>query len=84
MKCAIIGLGVIGKVHISVLKELGTEIVAVCDCDEEKLKPILYRDMSYSQIKDLLDYEVYSIDIENEYDEPYFKITYCDPHGEWK
>lgn len=52
--------------------------------DEEKLEPILYRDMSYSQIKDLLDYEVYSIYIEVEYDEPYFKITYCDPYGEWK
>lgn len=52
--------------------------------DEDKLKPILYRDMSYSQIKDLLDYEVYSIYIEYEYDKPYFKITYCDPYGEWK
>lgn len=49
MKCAIIGLGVIGKVHISVLKELGTEIVAVCDCDEEKLK-------QYPEISGYVDY----------------------------
>lgn len=50
MKTAIVGLGVIGKVHISVLKELGTEIVAVCDCDEEKLK-------EYSEYAAYLDYE---------------------------
>ena len=33
MKSAIIGLGVIGKVHISVLQELNLEIAAVCDCE---------------------------------------------------
>lgn len=51
--------------------------------DEEKLKPTLYRDMSYSQIKDLLDYEVYSIYIRND-GKPYFEISYRDPYGEWK
>lgn len=51
--------------------------------DEEKLKPTLYRDISYLQIKDLLDYEVYSIYIQND-GKPYFKISYCDPYGEWK
>lgn len=50
MKTAIVGLGVISKVHISVLKELGAEIVAVCDCDEEKLK-------EYSEYAAYLDYE---------------------------
>lgn len=50
MRTAIVGLGVIGKVHISVLKELGAEIVAVCDCDETKLK-------EYSEYAAYLEYE---------------------------
>ncbi len=36
MKAAVIGLGVIGKVHIGVLKELGIPLAAVCDVDEDK------------------------------------------------
>lgn len=35
MKSAIIGLGVIGKVHYEVLKNVGEEIVALCDIDPE-------------------------------------------------
>lgn len=50
MKTAIVGLGVIGKVHISVLRELNSEIVAVCDCDEDKLK-------EYSEYATYLEYE---------------------------
>ena len=50
MRTAIVGLGVIGKVHVSVLKELGAEIVAVCDCDEDKLK-------QYPEISGYVDYE---------------------------
>ena len=34
MRAAIIGLGVIGRVHAEVLAKLGEEIVAVCDVDE--------------------------------------------------
>ena len=37
MRAAIIGLGVIGKVHYQVLRELGEEIVALCDVDLSKL-----------------------------------------------
>lgn len=63
------------KISITILYDDGSE--------EEKLEPTLYCDMSYSQIKDLLDYEVYSIYIKND-DKPYFEISYCDPKGEWK
>lgn len=53
--------------------------------DEEKLEPTVYEDLKFSQIKDLLKYEVHSIWIKSdEEDEPYFEISYCDPHGEWK
>ena len=36
MKVALVGLGVIGKVHLAVLKELGADIVAVCDILPER------------------------------------------------
>ena len=53
---------------------------------EEKLEPTLYKDIKFSQIKDLLRYEVYSIYIEKDENDnkPYFEISYCDPYGEWK
>lgn len=34
MRCAIIGLGVIGKLHAKTLSDQGKEIVALCDIDE--------------------------------------------------
>ena len=37
MKVAIVGLGVIGKVHMKVLREQGIEVGAVCDIDAAKL-----------------------------------------------
>ena len=53
--------------------------------NEEKLGPTLYREIKFSQIKDLLKYEVYSVWIEQDEDnKPCFEISYCDPHGEWK
>lgn len=36
MKSAIVGLGVIGKVHLSILSKMGADIVAVCDIDTAK------------------------------------------------
>ena len=52
---------------------------------EEKLEPTVYGDIKFSQIKDLLKYEVYSVWIEQDEDnKSYFEISYCDPHGEWK
>ena len=53
--------------------------------DEEKLETTVYTDIKFSQIKDLLKYEVYSVWIKpDEEDKPCFEISYCDPHGEWK
>jgi predicted dehydrogenase len=37
LKIAIVGLGVIGKVHAAALKEQGKALYAVCDTDPEKL-----------------------------------------------
>ncbi|MBO4380827.1 MAG: Gfo/Idh/MocA family oxidoreductase [Clostridia bacterium] len=51
MKSAIIGLGVIGKVHYDVLKKQGEEIVALCDTDFEKLG-------EYEGVKKYFDYKV--------------------------
>lgn len=65
------------KISIEILYDDGSEDV--------RLKPTRYSDIKYCNIKDYLKYEVYSIDIEKEKaDEPYFKISYCCPHGEWK
>lgn len=49
MKVAVIGLGVIGKVHIKVVRETEHELVAVCDIDKEKLS-------LYPEVKDYTDY----------------------------
>lgn len=53
--------------------------------DEEKLEPTVYADIKFSQVKDLLKYEVYSVWIKKDEDnKPYVEISYCDPYGEWK
>lgn len=49
MRVAVIGLGVVGQVHIKVIQETKSELVAVCDTDVEKLK-------SYAGIKGYTDY----------------------------
>ena len=38
MTAAVVGLGVIGSHHINVLQNLGINICAVCDIDEEKAR----------------------------------------------
>jgi len=38
MKTALVGLGVIGQVHVDIINKLGLDLVAVCDVDENKLK----------------------------------------------
>lgn len=54
MRVAVIGLGVIGKVHIKVIRETENELVAVCDTDEEKLA--LYPDVKgYTDYVTMLD-----------------------------
>lgn len=50
MKAAIIGLGVIGKVHYEVLKRQGEDIVALCDIDAAKLN-------GYDNVKKYFDYK---------------------------
>lgn len=50
MKIAIVGLGVIGSVHAHILLEQNRNLIAVCDCDAEKLK-------NYPQIAGYTDYE---------------------------
>lgn len=50
LRTAIIGLGVIGKVHYEVLQKQGEEIVALCDVDVEKLTP-------YEGVKKYTDYQ---------------------------
>lgn len=50
MKSAIIGLGVIGKVHYDVLKSQNADIVALCDIDESVLQ-------KYDCVKKYTDYK---------------------------
>lgn len=50
MKSAIIGLGVIGKVHYDVLKSQDADIVALCDIDESVLQ-------KYDGVKKYTDYK---------------------------
>lgn len=49
MKIAVVGLGVIGTVHVSILKNFGYDPVALCDIDKEKLA-------KYEGVKRYTDY----------------------------
>lgn len=49
VKSAVIGLGIIGSVHVRVLQNLGHEIAAVCDTDESRFS-------EYSNILHCTDY----------------------------
>ena len=40
MRCGIIGLGVIGRVHAEVLSENGMDVVALCDIDAARAERI--------------------------------------------
>ncbi len=67
MRAAIIGLGVIGKVHFDVLARQGENVVALCDIDAEKL--VNYTDVAkYSDYKEMLRKE--SVDV----------VHVCTPH----
>lgn len=67
MKSAIIGLGVIGKVHYDVLKKQNADIVALCDIDENVLSKFDCA-KKYTDYKTMLDCE--NIDV----------VHICTPH----
>jgi predicted dehydrogenase len=54
MKSALIGVGVIGKIHLNILKSINTDIVGVCDIDESKLENIDVN-IKYTDYKKMLD-----------------------------
>ncbi len=54
MKTAIIGLGVIGDVHLEVLRSQNKNIVAVCDIDESKFSKC-EEALHYKDYKKMLD-----------------------------
>ena len=54
MKAAVIGIGVIGKVHLEVLAELNIRVTAVCDTDENKIKN-LQGVKKYADYKKMID-----------------------------
>ena len=56
MNSAIIGLGVIGKVHYDTLKKQGENVVAICDIDSGKLANFS-ADRKYDDYKKMLDDE---------------------------
>ena len=54
MTSAVVGLGIIGKVHIQILRELSENRIVVCDVDEKKLAE--YPDVQgYSDYEKMLD-----------------------------
>ncbi|MFQ7076947.1 MAG: Gfo/Idh/MocA family oxidoreductase [Christensenellaceae bacterium] len=55
MRAAIVGLGVIGRVHAEVLRAQGETLCAVCDTDAEKLKD--FSAAKYTDYLRLLDEE---------------------------
>ena len=50
MRVAVVGMGVIGNVHTQILLEQNKKLVAICDCDEEKLN-------GYPNVKGYTDYQ---------------------------
>jgi predicted dehydrogenase len=67
LRSAVIGLGVIGKVHLSVISDSGNELVCVCDNDESKLS-LCPSAKGYTDYKLMLDSE--KIDV----------LHICTPH----
>lgn len=54
MKIALIGYGVIGKVHINVINNLNENLVGICDIDENKLNGF-DENITYTDYKEMLD-----------------------------
>lgn len=56
MRCGIIGLGVIGRVHAEVLSENGMDVIALCDIDAARAERI--RDEFFPKARIYTDYKV--------------------------
>ena len=54
MKIALIGYGVIGKVHINVINNLNENLVGICDIDENKINGF-DENITYTDYKEMLD-----------------------------
>jgi predicted dehydrogenase len=54
MKVALIGLGVIGNVHLNIINHLDVELVGVCDVEPSKLESIKI-ELRYSDYRQMLD-----------------------------
>ena len=67
LRVGVIGLGVIGKVHTSVIRDSGNELLCVCDVDEGKLS-LCPDAKGYTDYKAMLDSE--KIDV----------LHICTPH----
>lgn len=66
------------------IDKISIEMLNDCGGSEEMMKPTLYREIKFFEIKDYLKYEVYYVGVYEETNEPYIRIFFCDPHGEWK
>lgn len=67
MKACIIGYGVIGHVHYEVLKRHDVDVIAVCDCDENKMQE-LTDVRKYTDYKEMIDQEQFDV------------VHVCTPH----
>ena len=58
MKTAVIGVGVIGNVHLGILLDMGITPVAICDVDE-KATAKYPQIKAYTDYKEMLDKEIH-------------------------
>lgn len=67
MKVAVIGIGIVGKLHLDLLLDSGRNVVAICDVDPLKCAPYLQL-TAYTDYREMLDKE--QLDI----------VHICTPH----
>ena len=54
MKIALIGYGIIGKVHLNVIKQMDVDLVGICDIDETKLKTFA-KEICFTNYQEMLE-----------------------------
>ena len=66
--------------------KISIEMLDDCGGSKEMMEPTLYREIKFFDVKDYLKYEVYyvGIELDEETNKSYIRISYCDPYGEWK